>query len=89
MPYYCVYQSCSDRKGFVIGDPHDDQTVDLHVDYMDIIPAFSQRLYQALERDGILPTQEARDTLESSDGCGYSCLYTFHCDLNPLLIDEA
>ena len=89
MPYYCVYQSCSDRKGFVIGDPTADQTVDLHVDYTDIMPSFSQQLYQALERDGILPNQEARDTLASSNGCGYSCLYSFHCDLNPLLMDES
>ena len=53
MPYYCVYQSCNDRRGFVIGDPLEDQAVDLHLDYLDIIPSFSQQLYQALERDGI------------------------------------
>ena len=89
MPYYCVYQSCNDRRGFVIGDPLEDQAVDLHLDYLDIIPSFSQQLYQALERDGILPNQEAKDALGSSDGCGYACLYTFHCDLNPILMDEA
>ena len=86
LPYYCAYQSCPHRQGFEIGNPLVDHNVDLHVDYTDIIPVFSQQLFQALSRDGILPTQESRDMLAASDGCGYACLYSFHCILNPILM---
>lgn len=63
-----------DRKRFVIRDPSADQNV--------------QQLHQALEPDGILPNEEAKDIFALSDGCGYDCLYSFHCVLNPFLVDE-
>ena len=88
MPYYCFSPGCTERQGFLVADPFDDNNADLHIDYADIILATSQQLYSALSQDGILPNQEARDILEACDGDGFVCLHDFNCQFNPLLMAE-
>jgi len=35
-PYHLKYLGCKDRRGFVLGNPKEDQNIDLHCDYVDV-----------------------------------------------------